>query len=530
MKKNNITRENHFMNSEAVKKERKKLPGWFIFPILGVLVLVFFVFSKLMGGGEAKSTEMDVAVVEREDIKSVYNTSGTVESGKTKVFYSPVNAPVKICNAKVGTAVKAGDILVTFDTTNLERDNQRSELDVLSAKYSNQDALEQNSRTAQSAAQAEAQTAASIQKLRSQISEKQTEISQLQAQAESESAEAAKIASQTADLQQKIEANLNEQSAQKAVKENAERELTTLDPSNPEAAARIAELQTTAADATNRISQLEQEYRSLEQQLGQLGSADAAVVIQQLTAAQQELASLQQSLSELESTSGNTVPSGLTGAQLKNMQITENLAELAKLSTTELLEKGKEGLKAEFDGVIADVKAVEGSDTAQGMELFTLVSNQDVYIALEVPAGDFENLSIGSSATIKIGKHSYQGTVDSIDKIALPNAKGNPVVGAKVRLSNPDEHICIGVNAKVSITVAEKKKVLCLPTEVVNTSTDGDFVYVIRKGIVEKQAVETGTASSSKIEIVNGLEEGDQVISNTSGDVKEGMAAKAKEQ
>ena len=129
------------MNSEAVKKERKKLPGWFIFPILGVLVLVFFVLSKLMGGGEAKSTEMDVAVVEREDIKSVYNTSGTVESGKTKVFYSPVNAPVKICNAKVGTAVKAGDILVTFDTTNLERDNQRSELDVLSAKYSNQDAL-----------------------------------------------------------------------------------------------------------------------------------------------------------------------------------------------------------------------------------------------------------------------------------------------------------------------------------------------------------------------------------------------------
>ena len=47
--------------------------------------------------------------------------------------------------------------------------------------------------------------------------------------------------------------------------------------------------------------------------------------------------------------------------------------------TEELLNKGREGIKAEFDGIIANVQAVEGSSAVQGGELFTLVSSKDVY-------------------------------------------------------------------------------------------------------------------------------------------------------
>ena len=86
------------------------------------------------------------------------------------------------------------------------------------------------------------------------------------------------------------------------------------------------------------------------------------------------------------------------------------------MTTEELLAKGREGLKAEFDGIISDVKALEGNEAAQGMELFTLVDNKNVNVILEVPANDFDNLAIGSKAVIKIGRSSYKGTVESVDK------------------------------------------------------------------------------------------------------------------
>ena len=108
---------------------RKKLPGWIILPILACVVLIFFIVSRLSAGEGTE--QLTVVTVERGDIRQTYLASGTVESQRTKVFYSPVNAPVNQCTAKVGSAVKKGDLLVAFDVTNLERDNQQSELNVL---------------------------------------------------------------------------------------------------------------------------------------------------------------------------------------------------------------------------------------------------------------------------------------------------------------------------------------------------------------------------------------------------------------
>lgn len=509
--------------SDVVKAPKKKLPGWMIIPILAVLALVIWGITKLAPSDSA-GTALAVVTAEKGDVKQTYNTSGTVESGRTKVFYSPVNAPIAKCSAKAGTEVKAGELLVTFDVTNLERDNEQSRLNELSTKYSNQDAIEQSNRAASSAAQAEAQAANAENTLRNRISEKQNQISQLEQAANASAGEASANAAKAAELQQKMQENLNQQSTKKAEKENVERELLTLPDDADE---KKQELVKQASDATNAISTLEQEYRTLEQQLSQVGGTDASGVMQELAAARQELDALNSSLTDLQNSKSPSVDTDLTGGQRNNMQVTENLAELTALTTEELLNKGREGIKAEFDGIIANVQAVEGSSAVQGGELFTLVSSKDVYVSLEVPANDFDNLEAGSRAEVKIGKKTYTGKLDSIDRIALPNDKGNPVIKARVHITNPDENVYIGVNAKVSLNVAEAENVLSLPVEVINTAADGDFVYIIKEGAVKKQTVELGVVSGSRAEITSGLEEGAEVVSDTGGNITEGMKASA---
>lgn len=68
---------------------------------------------------------------------------------------------------------------------------------------------------------------------------------------------------------------------------------------------------------------------------------------------------------------------------------------------------------------------------------------------------------------------------------------------------------------------------LCLPNEVINTAADGDFVYIIRDGTVEKRKVEVGIMSTGMSEIVSGIKEGDQVVSEMSDSIKDGMKATA---
>ncbi len=519
--------------SRAGRGRKKKLPGWVILPVMAGMALICFGISKASGGND-RGQQLNVVEAHREDIKEVYNTSGTVVSEKSKTFYSPVNAPVKKNKAKVGGTVKKGDKLITFDVTNLDRDNQNSKFNTLSAKYASQDAKEQSGRTVKSMEKAKKQEDAMISDLRSQIRKKESKIKKLKKQVKESAGKSAKTAEQIAGIQKELADNLDRQSVLRAKKENTERRLaslSSLNDSEEEDGQTKEQLVKEAEDATNEIGRLEREYRTMEQELKQLGGEDGADIssgaAQSLVQAEQELEALTSSLAQAENSRQTGTDAGLTSAQIKNMKVSEEMAKLAELSAEELLEKGKKGIRAEFDGIISDVKVLEGSEAVQGGELFTLVSNRDVSVELEVSAGDFENLAPGERALITIGRHTYQGTLESVNKIALVNEKGNPVIGAKIRIDNPDEDICIGVSAKVNMTVAEKEDVLCLPNEVINTAADGDFVYVIKNGTVLKRKVETGVCSASMSEIVSGINEGEQVVSDISGNLKEGMKATA---
>lgn len=514
-----------------VRKKKKKLPNWVIVPVIGGIVVVAVIASQFTSKEKKAGGTVEVVEVVRGDVKEIYNVSGTVDSEKKKVFYSPVNAPVSQLRAKVGQAVKAGDLLVAFDTSDLEKNNQKAQMDLQSAVNTNQSAREQADRSASEAAKAAADAQAAAGAARAQAEQ---QIASVESQISAKSQQMASLEQSVKDeitANQTLQPQLDEWNAQKAA--NLERiavlygeiEKIRIDLADENLSEEDKKrLQTQRDEKFLEVSEKEGANAALDAQIAQVsaqiqtGSQQAYAQIQQEVQAEQLRASI-----SVETPSASIPDTSLTQGQINNMAITENLAELAVLSSEELMAKARDGIKADFDGVISDVKTMEGGTAVAGGELFTLVSNQDVNVKLEIPASDFDKVEVGSKAVVKIGKYKYDGVVESIDKIAVPNTKGNPVIGANVKIQNPDENIYIGVAAKLTMTVAEEKDVLYLPNENVNTSTEGDFVYVVQSGVVKKKAVELGITSNSKVEIKSGLKEGDKVVADTFGTVEEGM-------
>ena len=212
-----------------------------------------------------------------------------------------------------------------------------------------------------------------------------------------------------------------------------------------------------------------------------------------------------------------------------NLDISDNLAELSALTPEELLAKGKEGMKADMNGVVASVEILQTNSAAQGTALFTIADTDNVRVKIEVAPDDYDKMNPGSEVDVTLAGHTYKGTLTGVDKIAVQNAKGVPVIGARIHIKNPDENICIGATAKIKMTVAEAENVVVIPTEAINASTDGDFVYVIENGIVKEKPVTLGISSSTQTEITEGLDEGDIVINDFNADIRPGMRAAAKE-
>ena len=98
------------------------------------------------------------------------------------------------------------------------------------------------------------------------------------------------------------------------------------------------------------------------------------------------------------------------------------------------------------------------------------------------------------------------------------------MIGATVKIDNPDENIFIGVEAKVTVQAASADNVLLVPVEAVNIGNDGSFCYVLRDGVITKQTIETGISSDEYMEVTSGLKEGDQVIPDL-GTLQEGDQA-----
>ena len=530
-------------DSRTAVTNKKKVPAWVIIPILAVIILLAWILSVFAGGKieDSAGTPLNVVKAERGTVKEVYNSTGTIESENTRTYYSPVTAPIKECRAVAGQTVKAGDLLVTFDTTNLERDNQQAQLTLQSSLNSSIAARTQNARAIDAANAASAQAAAQANALADEVNALVSQVDSAYAQYQANQQAAAQQAAQNAPKVQELQSQIttyNESIASAdAVISSYERGYTgrQVEINEALAAENPDPVQEQIIKDTEEYNAALKSKSDTEALLAQAqDSLDALVVPPADDAGYTDLlAQHEAKYAEWQAAyqaAGASVPdTGMTSAELSNLDISDNLAELAALTPEELLAKGKEGMKADMNGVVASVEILQTNSAAQGTALFTIADTDNVRVKIEVAPDDYDKMNPGSEVDVTLAGHTYKGTLTGVDKIAVPNAKGVPVIGARIHIENPDENICIGATAKIKMTVAEAENVVVIPTEAINASTDGDFVYVIENGIVKEKPVTLGISSSTQTEITEGLDEGDIVINDFNADIRPGMRAAAKE-
>ena len=83
------------------------------------------------------------------------------------------------------------------------------------------------------------------------------------------------------------------------------------------------------------------------------------------------------------------------------------------------------------------------------------------------------------------------------------------------------------MEAKVVISTAKETDSILVPVETVNVDMAGEFVYIVKEGILVRQSVVTGLSSDTMIQIVEGLTEGDQIVTNVTTGLTEGMTVTA---
>ncbi len=454
-------------------------------PKVGLVIAIVVVCVLMIVGGiaavkyfQAMSEEMMSAMsdmagtneaiyeVKREDIEQEITTSGTVIGLEKDAYVSPVTTKVEEIHVEVGQTVKKGDVLLTYDTTDLGDDLARVQLQAQSERAAGNESYEVASEAAGKVSAAKAE----IKTLKKEIKELKSDIKDL--------------TKQIAAYEEKIQAA----NAGKSEEET-----------NPTAGLSEKEVKKYQKALTN----LEKKNTSLSTKQGELAKQEAIV-------------EANQDIKVSESTKAQISASN----QLSDMSVND---------AQESVDAAEAGIVATEDGIVESVEIVKGSYANETQTLMTIIQADQIGAEFAISKDDLGSIKKGQKARVVVGNREYEGTVQYISRVATTegNLLGNSASGASIRgrviLDNPDDEIFIGVSAKVYIFVGSAEQAFVIPYAALCSDIDGDYVYVVNENnIIERKDITIGIFSNEYYEVLEGLKEGDKVIRNVTKDMKPG--------
>lgn len=196
-----------------------------------------------------------------------------------------------------------------------------------------------------------------------------------------------------------------------------------------------------------------------------------------------------------------------------------------------LLEKGSvrignrtiEGvIRSPIDGFVLEARVEQGdpvvplSNFQEGTVLFTMAEMDDLIFRGTVDEIDVGRLEEGMSAAIKIGALPEAGVRGEVSLISLKaRTEDNATVFPIEILLTEVEGVVLraGYSANADIIIDRRADVLVIPERLVRTEDGVARVTVLRPdGTLEEREIETGLSDAIRVEVVDGLQEGEKVV------------------
>ena len=416
-------------------------------------------------------------IADRGEIVQTLEINGNVESDAGQSFYADIDARVAEVFVKEGDVVKKGDLLISYDTEKIDDQIMLASYSAVSDLETYNSAIEADKRVAGLNAEAKR----NLKVLDTQISDYQAAIARLESD----------IAYKRAEI----------------LDHGAALQISLIEWSDKPDSEEYEELQKQIASNT---AEVQSDYELIEMQ-------------KQLNELNMHLAECKEYKAEMTSQKASTALSTMTQADKDKLEAVKAANELAAEKKIAELEKAKDGIRAEFDGVVTSVNVTGDAYVSAGTELITVDSTDSIIVKLNVNKYDIVNMHTEQPASVSIKGKEYSGRIDRISHMTAQNNIG---VDVEIKLDQPDEDIILGLEAKAKVDTAKVSDVVRIPVTALGYDEGGDYVFVSIDKKAVKRYVETGLTTDDMAEIVKGLSEGDCVIWNESQELTDGANIK----
>ncbi len=185
-------------------------------------------------------------------------------------------------------------------------------------------------------------------------------------------------------------------------------------------------------------------------------------------------------------------------------------------------------LTADVNGTVSAIAAEVGQVVAAGQTIVTLVQNGNMEVEIAVPENRYAEFYEGKKATVTFWANDdivVQGTVREIAPMADRSIKTYRV---RIALEDIPDTIRLGMTSRVSFKDTNGS-MMTIPLSAIMQSGKDKSVWVVRDGVATPVVIRTGGFRGNMVEVVDGLNHGDIVITAGVKKVIEGQRVRVNE-
>jgi RND family efflux transporter MFP subunit len=199
-------------------------------------------------------------------------------------------------------------------------------------------------------------------------------------------------------------------------------------------------------------------------------------------------------------------------------------------------------IRAPFDGTVLTKNADVGeivAPLAAGINsrgnVVTIADMTSLQVEADVSESNIQKITAGQDCEISLDAYPNLRYAGFVDKIVPTADRSKATVLVKVGFKNYDSRVLPEMSAKVLFlkekeeqTDIDEPALLMVPLSAVVTREEKKVVYKVADNKAVEVPIKTGREFGSYVEIVSGVEDGDQVIDNPIKEIVDGVSVKVK--
>jgi membrane fusion protein (multidrug efflux system) len=188
----------------------------------------------------------------------------------------------------------------------------------------------------------------------------------------------------------------------------------------------------------------------------------------------------------------------------------------------------KKSIRTPFAGELGIRIINPGQYLAPGDEIVQLVGLDPIYAEFSLPERHLSELYDGQKVIVRVQAYPDAVFEGSIHAISPSIQTASRSVRIRALIDNPDRRLRPGMFAEVDTLLEERDRVLTLPERAVTYNPYGESVFVVSETdgtkTVELTQIKTGQVRDGRVEIISGLDEGTEVVSDGHNKLRNGQA------